>query len=289
MDPLSAALASLPGPLTRAAVEAAPGLDPGLLAGVPAALADTFVAVRPAYLAPPTARSAVPAARILRAAGWTPSRVADGTEFRHRSTVVLLGAPDTARTVDALVAGGPSWQARLSSRTPDEVLAHAAAALVEYAEEGPGTADLGAALAGLAEAGWDGARRRDAAVLATAPDGLAELRWGPDQDTGEASLRILAGAGGDYWDAELGGAACPDLLVESLLASLASPAPARRRLREVPVGLYDHLDVTPEATRAGAAVRTSTGPPAAASAAPPGTPILSSPAPAANHPARRPR
>ncbi|MFF2955709.1 DUF317 domain-containing protein [Kitasatospora sp. NPDC057965] len=288
MDSIPTVSRRLPAPLTRAAVDAVPRLPGAVPNGVPARLANTYVAVRPAYLAPATDRSTAPAARTLSEAGWTPVPSAEGTEFRNGSTQVFAAAPESGRTQDALVAAGPSWQARFSSRTPDEVLAHAAAALAEHTKNGPGHADPDAALADLIEAGWSHSRR-EGTVDFTAPDALAELSWGPDQDTGEPSLRILAGAGGDYWDADLIGAHCPDLLVESVVTYLASPAPARRRLREVPVGLYGHLDVIPEATRTAAAVRAPALRSAACAAAPPTALIRSTTPPPAGGSARRTR
>ncbi|MFD7730492.1 hypothetical protein ACFV6F_08920 [Kitasatospora phosalacinea] len=259
---------------------------------LPARLADALVDVRPAYLAPPTVQSTASAVRTLRTARWESASTNEpfDREFRHprSQSVALVAGYSSERSQDALVASGPGWQALFSARVPDEVLAHAVAALVDHAENGSADADPQAALAGLAEAGWSGAHRRAGAVEAIAPDSLAELRWGPDEDTGQPSLRIIAGSPHSHpWYAELRGAACPAQLTEAVLAALASPAPARRRLREVPVDLLQDLDITPAHTRAAAA--TAPSPSAAARAAAPGAPILSTPAPLGADSARRTR
>ncbi|GAA2119459.1 hypothetical protein GCM10009759_67580 [Kitasatospora saccharophila] len=258
---------------------------------LPARLADTLVDVRPAYLAPPTLRSTASAARTLRAARWRPLEApADlGREFHHPRSRIVAVVTDYSneRSQDALIASGPGWQAQFSARVPDEILAHAVAALVDHAENGPADADPEAALAGLAEAGWSGAHRREGAVEAIAPDSLAELRWGPDEDTREPSMRIIAASPhSNPWYAELRGAV-PAQLTEAVLAAMASPAPARRRLREVPAGLLQDLDITPAQPRAAAA--TAARPSPAARAAALGAPIISSPAPLGSDSARRAR
>ncbi|QKW20613.1 hypothetical protein HUT16_17420 [Kitasatospora sp. NA04385] len=257
---------------------------------LPERLADALVDIRPAYLAPPTLRSTAAAARTLSAARWRAGEGRLGREFHHpRSrSVVLVTAFSSERPQDALIASGPGWHATFSALAPDEVLAYAAAGLVDHAENGPDGADPEGALAGLAEAGWSGAHRRAGMVEAIAPDALAELRWGPDEDTGQPSLQIIAGsAHRNPWYAELRGSACPAQLTEAVLTALASPAPARRRLREVPVDLLQDLDITPTHPRAAAA--TAPSPSAAARAAALGAPILSSPAPLSSDSARRAR
>ncbi|MFC9331713.1 hypothetical protein [Kitasatospora sp. NPDC057015] len=267
---------ALPASLSRAVVEAMPRP-----AAVPARLARTYVEVRPAYLAPATARSTAMALRTLTAARWKGTSTDAGTEFRHPSTTTVIAVTaNGVHATDQLVASGPSWQARFSARAPDEVLANAVAALVEHTAHGPGTADLDDALAGLSEAGWSGTHR-DGTVQSSAPDSLVHLSWGRDEDTGHPSLRIVAShPGALQWDAEVSGAAIPDLLAESLLAYLASPTSARRRLGEDPVDLLQDLDVSPESARAAAAVSASPGTSPAAGAAPQGARILTSPAPA---------
>ncbi|MFF2657360.1 hypothetical protein ACFVUH_08335 [Kitasatospora sp. NPDC058032] len=255
---------------------------------VPARLARTYVEVRPAYLAPATARFTAMALRTLSAALWRRTSQPDGAEFRHppTATVVTVSAR-SVRTADRLVASGPNWQARFSAAAPDEVLAHAVAALVEHAAHGSPDADPDAALEGLSEAGWSGTHH-DGTLRSASPDSLAHVSWGRDEDTGQPSLRVVAGhPGGLQWDAEVSGAAIPDLLTESLLSYLASPAPARRRLGDVPADLLQDLDVVPENARSVAAVRTSAGPSPAAGSAPQGVRILTPPA--ADRPVRRPR
>ncbi|MFB7672681.1 DUF317 domain-containing protein [Kitasatospora purpeofusca] len=286
MNAIPAVSNTLPAALDRASVSAMPQLPP-----VPARLARTSVEVRPAYLAPATQRSTAQAVRTLRAARWKGTFGAAGAEFRHPSnTTVLVAATGGARTADQLVASGPTWQARFSGRTPDEVLAHAVAALVAHTDHGSDDADIDTALAALAEAGWSGVHRDAGRVHAYAPDAMASLRWGPDEDTGEPGLLVVAGAGGDQWDAELTGADCPPLLVESIMLYLASPVPARRQLGDLHPDLLHDLDVTPENLRvAAAAVRGSQGPSPAASAAPPGASIRTPSAPAGDRPARRAR
>ncbi|MFJ4676890.1 hypothetical protein [Kitasatospora sp. NPDC088783] len=257
---------------------------------LPARVADALVDVRPAYLAPPTLRSTAAAARTLRTARWRSTGTSFGREFRHpRSQTVALLTPYSAeRSQDALVASGPGWYAQFSAWVPDEVLAHVVAALVEHAENGSAGADPEGALAALAEAGWSGAHRRAGTVEAIAPDSLAELRWG--RDDGQPSLRIIAGSPhSSPWYAELRGVAVPAQLAEAVLTALASPVPARRWLREVPVDLLQDLDITPAHPRAAAAAATTPTPSPAARAAVPGAPILSSPAPLSSDSARRAR
>ncbi|MFD7645129.1 DUF317 domain-containing protein [Kitasatospora sp. NPDC059795] len=259
---------------------------------LPARYADAVVEVRPAYLAPPTPRSTASAARALRAARWRATGASPDREFHHpeSESTVVVAAFSSERSQDALVASGPGWQATFSARVPDEVLAHAVAALVDHAEHGSAGADTEAALAGLVEAGWSGAHRRAGTVEAIAPGSLAEVLWGPDEDTGQPTMRILAGSPHGFpWYAELRGTACPALLTEAVLAALASPAPARRRLRDIPAGQLQDLDIAPANPRTTAATATTPGMSAAARAATPGTPILSSPAPPATSPTRRTR
>ncbi|MEV7122887.1 DUF317 domain-containing protein [Kitasatospora griseola] len=259
---------------------------------LPARYADAVVEVRPAYLAPPTPRSTASAARALRAARWRAVGGSPDREFHHpqSQTIAVITAYSSERSQNALIASGPGWQATFSARVPDEVLAHAVAALVDHAENGSTGADLEAALAGLAEAGWSGAHRRAGTVEAIAPGSLAELRWGPDEDTGQPTMRILAGSPhGLPWYAELRGTACPAPLTEAVLAALASPGPARRRLRDIPGGQLHDLDIAPANPRTTAATATTPGLSPAALATTPGTPILSSPAPPATSHTRRAR
>ncbi|MFD0259047.1 DUF317 domain-containing protein [Kitasatospora indigofera] len=263
---------------TRALIEVINGPLPP---GAPFQFADVLVTVRPAYLALGSTTSTARAARILRDAKWRSAPSDSGTALGHGRTQVVIGSADRAGHDDALAISGPGWQGRFSGRTPDEILADVTAALAEHGDGEVDPVDARAALACLAEAGWEGSGPQ----RFTAPGALAEVAFGPDEDTGLHTWRVSAGSGDYYWEATLDGS-CPDLIVESVIGSLASSSPAVRRLGEVSGGFAGYLDIAPAGTRSQAA--TATGSPAARTAWP-GAAIRTPPVPSGEPRPRRAR